>query len=105
MSIQSIPLGEIPDRFEQVGLTRDCMVEYLTTLIGLWVNTDDHYNMTCDFIHNEMDMDEEAGMFLVYTIDALMRVASDVRAVSLTGRLESFKVTAYVILLTLTDQG
>lgn len=102
-SIQSIPLGEIPDRFEQVGLTTDCMVEYLTTLIKLWVNTDTPYEITCDFIHNEMDMDEEAGMFLVYAMDALMRVAGDVRIVSLTGRLESFKVTVYVILLTLTD--
>lgn len=99
--VQSIALGSIPDRFEQVCLTSDCMIEYMTSLIGLWIHTDDPYNMTCNFIHNEMDMDDESGMFLVYTIDELMRVAGVVRTVSLTGRLLSFKVTAQVILLTI----
>lgn len=101
MGIQSIALGVIPDRIEQVGLTTDCMISYLSTLIELWRNTDDHYDLTCDFIHNEMDMADESGMFLVYTIDELMRVASEVRSVALTGKLLSFKVTAYVILLTI----
>lgn len=101
--IQSIYLGKIPDRFEQVQLTVDCMIVYLTALIEMWMVTENPYSETCDFIHNEMDMDDEAGMFLVYTIDELMRVADEVRSVALTGQLESFKVTNHLILLTLSD--
>ena len=86
-----------------LGNQVDCVIVYLTALIEMWMVTENPYSETCDFIHNEMDMDDEAGKFLVYTIDELMRVAGEVRSVALTGQLESFKVTNHLILLTLSD--
>lgn len=103
-SIQSIPLGEIPDRFEQVGLTPDCMIDTLDTLIQRWAAVDQHYEMTCDFIHNEMELnEEEAGMFLVYAVDELTRVAGEIRRLHLTGKLLAFSVSKHSLLLTLAD--
>lgn len=102
--IQTIPLGEIPDRFEQAGLTPDCMADFLSVLFERWSVADHHYEMTCDFIHNEMDLDDEqAGMFLVYTIDELVRVASAARQATLTGKLLAYTVSDYVILLTFAE--
>lgn len=104
---QSIPLGEIPDRFEQVGLTNECMVDTLNLLIHQWAAVDHciHYEMTCNFINSEMDLTEdEAGMFLVYTVDELIRVGSEIRQATLTGRLLAFLVSKYVILLTFADE-
>lgn len=102
--IQSIPLGEIPDRFEQIGLTTDCMAMVLGALLPRWGAVDDHYGMTCDFIHNEMELDEEeAGMFLVYAVDELVRVAWAFRQATLTGRLMTYTISGYVILLTYAE--
>jgi hypothetical protein len=82
------------------------MVDLLNTLLPRWAATDEchHYEMTCGFINNELDLDEDAaGMFLVYTVDELVRVAADIRRAALTGRLLAFTVTKYVILLTLAE--
>lgn len=104
--IQTIPLGEIPDRFEQAGLTPDCMADFLSVLFERWSVTDHHYEMTCDFIHNEMDLDDEqAGMFLVYTIDELMRVGAAARQATLTGKLLTYMVSDHVILLTFAEDS
>lgn len=101
--IQSVPLGYIADWFDDARLD---MPELLGQLIQRWASTDVaiHYELTCNFINNEMGLDEDyAEDFLNFTVNELVQAGAEVRRLALTGKLLAYTVTSYVILLTLAE--
>lgn len=101
---QSIPLGDVPDWFDCAGLD---MEELLGALIQRWsrIDTSIHYELTCNFINNEMGLDEDdAEDFLDGTVNELVRVGADIRIAIETCRLLAFTVSRYVVLLTFSEE-
>jgi hypothetical protein len=104
MKIQSVSLGLIPDYFHQCGFTDAETKTILSMMMQLWRCNDHNYDLTCEFIRTEIDLDElTAQTFIVLCINELYEIAEQVRAIALTGKLQRWTVCDYVILLELDE--
>ena len=101
---KSIPLGKIPSCFEQCDFTEDETVSIMSSLVQLWRFNDHPYDMTCEYINTELDLEDTmAGMLIVYSIDALMEVAAQIRALALSGKFRRYSVFLYTIIVELDN--
>lgn len=105
MKIQSVSLGQIPDYFHQCGFTTAETNTILSMMVQLWRLNDLHYDLTCEFIRTEIDLDEmTAQLFIVLCISELVTIATLIREAALTGRLQRWYINEYVILLEFDDE-
>lgn len=104
MKTLSVSLGLIPDYFHQAGFTAAETKTILSMMMQLWRCNDHNYDLTCEFIRTEIDLDEmTAQLFIVLCINELYAIAEHVRALALTGKLQRWIVCDHVILLELDE--
>lgn len=105
MKIKSISLGNLPNIFMLYGFFNDEVNCIFQILISLWKCNDNNYDLTCEYIRTEMDLDELRAQLLINdTAFHLNVVATQIRNVALTGKLIRYNVIGSVILLEVNDE-
>lgn len=104
MRIKTIWLKNTAEVFSRYDFFLDEVTCILTILVGIWRSNDNGYDITCEYIRTEMDLDEIRAQFLINeSIHMLAPIADEIRALSLTGRLIRYNVLGNVIILEVDD--
>lgn len=101
----TIPLNSIPTAFKRADFTPKEMADILTGLIYLWKYNYLYEEITVEFILTELDLEPLAAQILILEIGAyLTEIGNCVRMYVTQGRLVSWSVQHYIIILEIEDE-
>lgn len=101
----SLPIYDIPKHFKELDFTTKEMMDILFGLIYIWRHSELVEDITNEFIFSELDLDPLIAQVLILSIGPkLTAIGNAIRDLALTGRLVTWKVTPYLILLELEHE-
>lgn len=104
ITVKTIWLKNVADIFSNYGFFNDEVNCILAILINLWKYNDDNYDITCEYIRTEMDLDEVRAQLLINeSIHLLLDPANQIRLLYRTGKLIRYNVIGSVIILEVED--
>lgn len=103
--MMSVPLQDIPKHFKALDFTTKEMLDILFGLVYVWRHSELIEDITNEYIFSELDLDPLAAQMLILNIGPkLSAIGTCIRDYSLAGRLISWKVKPYLILLELEHE-